>query len=123
VQRCGPAANRFLPVIAAIALANLIGTWHCVSNDPPVNAVYTLRANHTGALVWLFPRSVPTARRFTFTLNGHELVERFTDGHGSLPALHTIELTRNRLVDETHIYLRDGRWTPIPMATVLNCKR
>ncbi|MBV8299773.1 MAG: hypothetical protein JO083_09555 [Candidatus Eremiobacteraeota bacterium] len=109
-------------MMAAIALSSLIGTWACATQDTKMKARYTFRANQTGTLVWTGTRPL-TVRRFTFRLYYDELEEDFTGPKAGVPELHTVKLRGNHLIDEVHVYLHEGIWTPYPMEVVLDCRR
>ena len=108
-------------MMAAIALSSLIGTWSCLTQDTNAPARYTFRANQTGTLTWEGRPLI--VRRFTFKLSYDELEERFTGPKAGLPELHAINLSGRHLIDEVHVYLHDGVWTPYPMQTILDCRR
>ena len=87
-----------------------------------MKARYTFRANQTGTLTWTETRPL-VVRRFTFKLYYDELEEDFIGPKDGGPELHTVKLSGNHLVDEVHVYLHEGVWTPYPMQTILDCRR
>jgi hypothetical protein len=113
-------------MIAALALSTLVGTWSCSMNgDPNVHVRYTLRPDHSGTLISYVPGSPPwrAVRRFTFSLEGNDVIETFRERGASLIELHSVRVNGRHLTDDMHVYWHENTWTPIPSATILDCKR
>ena len=105
-----------------LALSAILGTWTCQSSGrmPGHTAAYVFKADHTGALVWDGSRRI--ARRFTFSIDGEGVRERFTKKDDGME-WHEVSVVRGRLHDVGRETFFDGQWLTDPDVTVLDCLR
>ena len=91
---------------------------------PNTKILYTLRANHTGSRTRLFStKPWRVTVNFTFDLTSYSLIEHVTDpGYRSIER-HDVQLTKNHLIDDYHVYWGETGWIAQPMDITIDCRR